>query len=225
MSDAKLPFQYWSDPLCIWAFVAQRKLESLLAEHGERLAVDYHVVPVFGSVPHRFRAGSWAAKGVEGRVASTASVAARFGHPEVTGEVWRLDPPASSWAPGAVIKAVQGLESAGEVAPGAAADFLWQLRVRLFVDNQNIARRSVALHVAESAGLPVGAIEARLDDGSALAALFEDHQERERLRIQGSPTYVFDGGRAMLYGNFDEAVLQATVRELLGDRAAGCSVC
>ena len=31
----RLRFSYWSDPLCIWALVAQQKLERILGELGE----------------------------------------------------------------------------------------------------------------------------------------------------------------------------------------------
>ena len=53
----------------------------------------------------------------------------------------------------------------------------------------------------------------------------EDHAEKERLRIQGSPTYVFDGGRAMLYGNFDYGILRSTVEELVRGAGPGGSAC
>ena len=69
------------------------------------------------------------------------------------------------------------------------------------------------------------ASERRLDDGSALAAVCEDHAEKERLRLQGSPTYVFDGGRAVLYGNFDYAILQSTIEELVRGIDPGGSAC
>ncbi|MCA9491058.1 MAG: DsbA family protein [Myxococcales bacterium] len=218
-------FGYWSDPMCIWAFVAQRKLDALLRRHGDVLAVDYRVVPVFGSVPERFSRGAWSRSGVAGRVEATARIAAEHGHPEVTGEVWAHDPPSSSWAAGAPIKAVIAGEAAGEVPEGLSATYQWRLRCAMFVENRNIARRDVQLAVAEELDLARAPIERRLDDGSALAALFEDHQERERLRIQGSPTYVFDGGRAMLYGNFDEAVLGATVEALVAGLKVGGSAC
>lgn len=95
------------------------------------------------------------------------------------------------------------------------------LRERFFVGEANIALRSVQLEVAEELGLPRAPMERHLDDGSALAAVCEDHAEKERLRIQGSPTYVFDGGRAMLYGNFDYGILRSTVEELVRFTGAG----
>lgn len=221
----KIEFGYWSDPLCVWALVAQEKLDRVLADLGEHLAVDYRVVPVFGSVAWRFAAGPWAAEGVAGRVAATRRIAEAAGRRDVSGECWRRAQPASSWAPAAAIKAAFAAERAGEVQPGAGAKYQRALRERFFVDEEDTARRSVALSVAEASFVPRESIERRLDDGTALAAVWEDHAERERLRIQGSPTYVFDGGRAMLYGNFDYGILRATVLELVRGLDPGSTAC
>jgi len=221
----RLTFEYWSDPLCIWAYVAQPRLDAVLARYGNALDVRYHVVPVFGSVPWRFREGSWAKSGVGGRVAATQKVAARFGHDDITGACWRDDCPASSWAPGMAIKAVFELEDSGKLEPGRGAAYQWALRRAFFEDNRNIALRDVQLDVARAEGIETTPITRLLDDGTALALLWEDDNLRNDNRIQGSPTYVFDGGRARLYGNFNERVLQSTVAELLADLVGGASAC
>jgi predicted DsbA family dithiol-disulfide isomerase len=217
---------HWSDPLCIWAYVGQSRLDRLLEAWGASVRVHYRVVPVFGSVPWRFTQGSWAAAGPEGRALATARTAARFGAPaEVDGRVWLDDPPASSWAPGAAIKAVALMEAEGLAPDGAVAAYQVALRRALFEQHRNTARRDVFLDVAGQQALDVDALTARLDDGRAVAALFEDHQERERLGLQGSPTYVFDDGRIALYGNVAEDVLHATVAALVAGDVGGGSRC
>ena len=220
-----LAFSYWSDPLCIWALVAQSKLDRIVTELGDNLTIDYRIVPLFGSVAWRFEHGPWAKEGVEGRVLATRKVAEQGGRSDVSGECWREAMPASSWAPSVAIKAVFALARAGTVAADAGPAYQHALRERFFVRHANTSLRQVQLEVAEDLGLQRGPIEAMLDDGSALAAVCEDHAEKERLRIQGSPTYVFDGGRAMLYGNFEFGVLHATIEELLRGITPGCSAC
>lgn len=215
----RLEFGYWSDPLCIWAFAAQSKLERVLADFGARVTVDYRLVPVFGSVAWRFDKGPWSRDGVDGRIAATRRVAEQVGRTDVSGECWRRACPSSSWSPAAAIKAV--FAHAPDVGPA----YQRALRERFFVAEQNIALRSVQLEVAEEHRLSRAQIEERLDDGSALAAVWEDYIEKERLHIQGSPTYVFDGGRAMLYGNFEYGVLRSTVDELLRALSPGASQC
>lgn len=225
MTKDRIEFSYWSDPLCIWALVAQTKLERILADLGRHLEVDYRIVPVFGSVPWRFTKGPWAKEGVDGRCAATRRIAEQAGRTDVSGDCWRKAPPASSWAPSTAIKAVFALEREGAVAIGSGARYQVALRERFFVHEENVARRDVQLAVAEHLELPRGPIEARLDDATALAAVCEDFAEKERLRIQGSPTYVFDGGRAMLYGNFDYGMLRSTVEELVRGMHPGSSAC
>lgn len=224
-ASSRLTFTYWSDPLCIWAFVAEDKLARILHEWGPRVEVRHRVVPVFGSVSWRFTKGPWAAAGPQGRVEATARIAREHGFSTVDGRVWVEDPPASSWSPGAAIKAAFMAEHAGEIQTGTAAAFQWAMREAFFLTNRNIARRPVQLEVAESLHIDRHSLERRLDDGTAYAALWEDDNDRLETRVQGSPTYVFDAGRAMLYGNFPFGVLHATVQELAHGLGLGGSAC
>lgn len=221
----RILFEYWSDPLCIWAFASEPRLQTLLAQKGACLTVEHRVVVVFGSVPWRFECGPWVKAGPAGRAHTTREVAARFGRDDVDGSVWVDDPPASSWAPGAAVKAAFAAEASGELPPGSGAGYQCALREAFFTRNVNIARRGAQLEVAESCGLAAAALERHLDDGSALAMVWEDQRQREEEKIQGSPTYVFDGGRALLYGNFAEGILHATVDELLEGLNPGGSAC
>lgn len=220
-----LRFQYWSDPLCIWAYVAQDKLDRILSEWSEHLDVEYRIVPVFGSVPERFASGSWSASGPEGRRDATARVARTHGHEGVSGAFWVDDAPASSWSSGAAAKAAFIMESAGEIETGLAAKYLLTLRQHAFRHNVNISRRAAQLAAADEAGVPRERLARMLDDGEALAALSVDAEERVSLGLRGSPTYVFDGGRAVLYGNFPFEILHATVAELLRGVGVGASHC
>ena len=216
---------YWSDPLCVWAYVAQPRLDRLVADFGDELTIRWRVAPVFGSIGRRFRDGAWAEQGVAGRGAATRRVVARHGAPgrRVDGTVWAEDCPPTSWSAGCAVKSVTLMEARGAAPAGASGVFLRALRGRFFEDNINVARRAEQLGLAEAQGLDLRAFSAHLDDGSAMAALIEDHQDRERLRVQGSPTYAFDGGRAMLYGNLAEGVLRATVQALIQGCPAGGS--
>lgn len=223
--SGKLKVGYWSDPLCVWAFVAQSRLDRLLEERGGCLDIEHRLVPVFGSLPQRFRTGAWARQGPEGRAEATRQVAAEHGRPEVTGRVWVDDTPASSWPVSMAVKAVSRLEREGRAAPGSTGAYLAGLREAFFVRNLNICRREAWLEVARACGVEVARLEALVDEGTAMADLWEDYEEKERLRLQGSPTWVFDGGRALLYGNVSWGVLRATVEELLAGVRPGGTAC
>jgi predicted DsbA family dithiol-disulfide isomerase len=220
-----LPITYWTDPLCVWAFVSQAKHERLLADYAGRIEITSRIVPVFASIPHRFREGSWAEAGVAGRVEKTRATAEAFAIEGVDGRLWEIDPPASSWAVGLAVVAARLGARAGRLPADAELRYHVALRNTAFHDNRNTARRSVQLEVAESLGLDRGVIEAALDDGSAMAELLEDHCRREHEQVKGSPTYVFDEGREMLYGNVPEAVIRATIDALLEGVMPGGSTC
>jgi predicted DsbA family dithiol-disulfide isomerase len=221
----RVQLAYWSDPLCIWAFVAQDKLNRVRAQFGDDIQLNLHIVPVFGSIPHRFREGSWKAPGVEGRIASMQRIALEHTGQEITCQVWRDDPPASSWTPGAAFKAVQLMVAADKAPEGCELAYLERMREWFFLENRNIARRDVQLALAESLGIPRAPLEACRDNGQAFAALWEDHQERERLKLRGSPTWLLAEDRAELFGNFPYELLEASIKALLAGVDPGGSRC
>jgi predicted DsbA family dithiol-disulfide isomerase len=142
----------------------------------------------------------------------------------VTGACWHKAP-ASSWGPSAVALAVRQLENEEELPEGSTGRFLRGLRHRFFLDDADITRRAEQKRVLEAVDLPVGHVFARVDDGPGFARLSEAVARREALRIEGSPTWIFDGGRARLFGNVDERVLRATIQALLDGEEAGSSSC
>lgn len=223
--DGRIRFSYWSDPLCVWAFVAQPRLQRILDQFGGLLDIEYRVVPVFGSLEWRFSQGPWADEGAEGRARKTREICVCHGFEDVTGAVWLDDMPASSWSPGMAIKAVCVMEERESAAKGACAAYQARLRRAFFVDNINVARRRAQLETAEACGLDVGAVEHLLNDGTGLARLWEDHHLQQRSFVRGSPTYVFDGGREILYGNVAEGIVAATIDELRKGPVAGRSEC
>lgn len=223
--NSTLDFSYWSDPLCIWAFVGQARVDAIVRDYGESLTPRYRIVPVFGSIRQRFTSGAWSAAGPEGRMQATTRIAREFGHSDVSGQFWLDDPPSSSWAPGLAAAAVLELERRGESERGCTGRYLAELRRSLFVDNLNIAHREHQLACAESCDLARAPIEGLLDDGSAYARLWEEYTDTQSIGVRGSPTYEFDSGRELLYGNVQESIVRATVDALRTGRIAGRSDC
>ena len=44
---------YVSDVLCIWAYVAEARLDELRKEFGASIALEYRFIPVFGATKYR----------------------------------------------------------------------------------------------------------------------------------------------------------------------------
>ena len=86
--------------------------------------------------------------------------------------------------------------------------------------NRDIARWDVQCEIAEALGVDIGAIESSIHSGSAFARLAADYQDADRMRIEGSPSFVLEEGRQKLYGNIGFRLLEANIQELGGHPAA-----
>ena len=68
--------------------------------------------------------------------------------------------------------------------------------------------------------------EPRIHSGIAFADLAADYQDAQKMRVEGSPSFVLNEGRQKLYGNVGFRVLQANIQELLraprADEASWC---
>jgi len=219
MSDqapSVVSIDHFSDVLCVWAYCADARVAELRAHFGERVSLRYRFLPVFGSTARKLGLG-WAERGgFSAYAAHVRSIVERFPHVTLHADAWEKVRPASSSSAHLFLKAVQRYEgpsvpTAGSVSERAA----WALRLAFFRDARDVAERSVQLELAEELDLPRQVLETSLDDGTAMAALFEDVEARAAQSIEGSPTLVFNEGRQKLYGNVGYRVIAANVEELL----------
>ncbi len=99
------------------------------------------------------------------------------------------------------------------------------LRNAFFVDALDIGNLEVLCNLIEAHGLDRIAINTSINDGSAMAALMNDYQKSKQQNIKGSPSYVMDKSRQILYGNVGYRVLHSNIEELLKhphDEASWC---
>ena len=69
--------------------------------------------------------------------------------------------------------------------------------------------------IAEELGLPIAPIEAQIRSGAAIADLGADTKPPEENKISGSPTFLMNAGRQILYGNVGYRLIEANLNELL----------
>ncbi len=225
---------YFSDTLCVWAYVAQIRLDELLRRHGAAIEVGYHFIPIFGSTAHRIGEGWKDRGGFDGYAVHVAEVCDGFDHAALNADAWTTVRPASSGVSHQFIKAIQVLEEAGEISaePDASFDgksnleeFVWRVRLAFFRDGRDISRVDVLLDIAAGLDLPADRITACLDDGRGMAQMCRDFRKGEDLKVDGSPTYVLNNGRQKLYGNVGYKIIEANVEEILrrpDDAASWC---
>jgi predicted DsbA family dithiol-disulfide isomerase len=206
---------HYSDLLCVWAYVAQVRIDELLQNFPDRVELEYRYFHVFGNVPGKMESAWKDRGGLAGYARHVKSVVDQFRHVSLHPEVWVRDAPQSSMPGHLLLCAVRLLESTGTVAPGTLARTAWALRVAFFLHGENISSQATLMRISEQSGLPTDEVERMLRSGAAHAALAEDLDLARQQMIQASPTLVFNEGRQRLTGNVGYRIIEANVRELL----------
>lgn len=215
---ARVRALYFTDVLCVWAYVNQVRIDRLCQEMDEELVVESRCCAVFGDVQGKL-AERWADRGgAAGYAAHVRTVVADFEHAQLHDDTWQKVTPTSSMPAHLWLCAVRRLEDTSEVQPGAHYAACWSLRRAFFQDARDISDSSVLRELAEAEGLPVAPIEALLASGQAHAALSQDLEQVRRFDVKLSPTFVLNEGRQRLNGNVGYRVIEANVRELMQER-------
>jgi predicted DsbA family dithiol-disulfide isomerase len=223
---------YFSDALCIWAYIAQARIDAVEEKFGDAVRIEHRFCSVFGNTAVKIPT-TWKDKGeYAGFNAHLRNVARQFPHIELHPDIWLTTRPPSSTSAHLFMIAVQQWQQERDAEGGGAAaapvfeKLLWALRCAFFRDCRDIARRDVQCELAEAFGVDIAAIEKRIHDGSAFARLASDYQDADRMRIEGSPSFVLNEGRQKLYGNVGFRIIEANIQELLrapgADQASWC---
>lgn len=230
----RIRIHYFSDILCVWAYLAQIRLDELIKNYSSKIEISYNFMPVFGCTKNRVGNG-WKDKGgFEGFSKHTHEVCKKYPHVQLHKDIWAKNTPKTSSTSHFFIKAVQCLVDDGIINNDARFDFdnrslleefIWQVRVAFFRDLKDISQMNVLMDIAKSMGLPTDKIQCVLDDGSALAELSRDIELKDEFGIEGSPTYILNDGRQKLYGNVGYRIIEANLQEIIKQPAVEASWC
>ena len=220
---------YFSDVLCVWAYIAQIRIDELKSTFQERVSIDLHFTPVFGDA-HRKLENRWRDRGgFQGYSHHVQEVAAKFDHVSIHPEIWTTDIPYSSTSCHLFLRAVKLLEDQGIITSKQENSLFeittWAVRDAFFTKLANVADRKIQLEIAKSLGLPINKIKAQIDSGEAYAELSRDFDLVKEHNITVSPTLIFNEGRQRLNGNVGYRVIEANIRELLHNPASEQSWC
>ena len=103
----QIEITYFSDLLCIWAYVSQARIDAIKEKFGDSILIKYRFCSVFGDTAEKIET-NWRDKGgYRGFNAHLQQVAARFPHVRLHPDVWLTARPASSASPHLFVKAVQ----------------------------------------------------------------------------------------------------------------------
>jgi predicted DsbA family dithiol-disulfide isomerase len=215
-----LTVDYYTDILCVWAWIAQRRIDELDAQLGDKIEIRRYYIDVFGDVAKNIDTGWQQRGGYAGFAEHVAEAAASFDDAPVNSKIWSEVRPVTSANAHLILKAVELAYDRQR-----SVDAALMLRNSFFNEAQDIGNMDVILRLIGNLDLDLDFINDSISDGSAMAALMRDYQTARENNIKGSPSYVLDGGRQILYGNVGYRVIRTNIEELLkhpGDEASWC---
>jgi len=220
---------YYSDVLCIWAYVAQRRLEQLVQKFGEELVIDAHFCSVFpdawGKIEEKWKSHG----GFEGFNRHINEIARNFPHIEVHERLWLETRPRTSASAHVFLKAIEIIERdtmGSDSKPQPYLDRIstsatWELRRAFFVSAKDISDWQVHKEIAERLGIDYEMVDEKIRSSEAVAQLAVDYNLSQKHGVEGSPTFIMDGGRQKLFGNVGYRLIEANVQELLRSAPEG----
>ena len=213
----KFALTYYSDILCVWAYISQARVDEVSKQFAENVTIDYRFCSVFADTAHKIGQG-WAQKeGYDGFAKHLHEVVAQFDHIKLHPDLWKKNRPVSSTPAHILLKAVQRIDAEQCEA------IQQELRLNFFEQCMDISQWSVLRTALEAVGISVNDVRNVIDSGVAYADLEADHRDQQSLMVQGSPTIILNEGRQKLYGNVGYGVLEANIKELLNSPAAGAA--
>lgn len=219
-TTAATVIDYYTDILCVWAWIAQPRLEALQKQWGEQIQVRHRYVDIFGDAHTKITQRWGADDGFVKFNAHIAHCAAPFAETPVSPKIWSELRPRSSMAAHLLLQAV-GCVYGGDAVKTLAL----HIRRAFFIEAQDIGHLGLLLALASHHGLDAAALQATIMDGSAMAKLSGDLHNARELGIKASPTWVLNEGRQTLSGNVGYRILNANIEELLKRPQSEASWC
>lgn len=211
---------YYSDILCVWAWIAQRRIDELNKKLDDKIELRYHYMDVFGDAVNKIPT-QWQEKGgYDGFSTHVIESAAVYEDAHINHDIWSRVRPSSSANPHLVLKAVELTYSCQQ-----SIELALKFREAFFIEAKDISHLAILFSIIEQAGLDSNRVNKALADGSAMAGLMRNYQQAKTLALKGSPSYIIDNGRQILYGNVGYRVLLANIEAQLNTSENDVSWC
>jgi predicted DsbA family dithiol-disulfide isomerase len=211
---------YYTDILCVWAWIAQPRLEELQKQWGQQIQVRHRYVDIFGDAHTKIQQRWGQDIGFSKFHAHVVDSAEPFADTPVNAAVWSESRPRSSMPAHLILKAAS-IVSGNDAVKALAL----HIRRAFFVEARDISNLVYLYELAQQQELDTAALESLILDGSAMASLSADLQNARELGIRGSPTWVLNEGRQILYGNVGYRILNANIEEMLKRPRSEASWC
>jgi predicted DsbA family dithiol-disulfide isomerase len=211
---------YYTDILCVWAWIAQKRIDELNKTLGNKIELKCYYVDIFGDVPTKIDT-QWQSKGgYVGFAEHIQKSASAFEYAHINPKIWTEIRPTTSANAHLVLKAVEITYDKKK-----SIEMALKFRTAFFVDGLDIGNLNVLYNLVTANGLDRNTVNTSIGDGSAMASLMGDYQKSKEQNIKGSPSYVIGDGRQTLYGNVGYRVILANIEALLENPTAEASWC
>ncbi len=218
--NSPLIIDYYSDILCVWAWIAQRRIDELNKCLGDKIELKYHYLDIFGDAVNKIPTQWQERGGYKGFSTHVVESALIYEDAHINADIWSKVRPTSSANPHLVLKAIELTCSCKQ-----SIELALKFRQAFFVEAKDISNLSVLFAIIEEAGLDSREVNKAIIDGRAMAGLMRNYQQAKALSLKGSPSYIIDNGRQTLYGNVGYRVLLANIEEQLNKPISEASWC
>ena len=214
---------YYSDVLCVWAYVAQHRLDQLVKKFGDELSIESHFCSVFPDTKVKMDE-SWKARGAyQGFNRHINDVAQQFPDIEIHERLWLETRPRTSASGHLFLKTIELIEvdsNASETKPQSYFERISTraaraLRKAFFAQAKDISDWKVHAEIAEGLGVDYRLVEEKIRTSEAISQLALDYSLRQKNGVEVSPTFIMNDGRQRLVGNVGYRLLEANVQELV----------
>ena len=220
MGNSALTIDYFSDILCVWAWIAERRIEELNKHFKDKIEIRHQYIDLFGDTASRIQT-QWEDKGMyDGFSQHVIEAAAPYEFAPVNSKIWQIIRPTTSANAHMLLKAIELTND-----KSLSIEFASVLRKAFYIDAKDISDLETLFNLLKQANINTEKINTTLNDGTALAALMCDYQKAHQYGIKGSPSFVMNEGRQTLFGNVGYKVLQANIEELLKKSSTQASWC
>lgn len=205
-----LVIEYYSDILCVWAWIAQQRIDELNKNFNDQIIIKHKYLDIFGNTSEKMQR-QWSTKGsYQGFSKHVIASAAPYEQATVNSDIWAKTQPTSSANAHLVLKAIEICYD-----PVTSIKMALVLRKAFFIDALDISNITLLYNVLQQHNIDENQVRQTLINGSAIAELMLDYQQAKQQSLKGSPTYIIDNGRQTLYGNVGYRVLHANIEEQL----------
>jgi predicted DsbA family dithiol-disulfide isomerase len=160
----EIVIDYYTDVLCVWAWIAQRRLDELDEKFADKIKWRYHYVDIFGDTVGKMTR-QWSDRGMfEGFGRHVNDSAANYEHAPVNPDIWARVRPTTSASAHLFLKAVEQCHSSGE-----SRDLALAIRESFFVNAVDISDQNTLLKIAAESGLDPAMITRQIEGGNRLS--------------------------------------------------------